>query len=997
MRSPGLLLLAGMGAACMGLAGTGLGIAATPEFAAVTMRAGQHPGFGRLVFDLPDGTQWRHSVQGNRVVLQFSAPLRLEPGPALPRNVLAVAADGDSAATVRLATGVRAHAWQMGEWVILDALDPAHPEPASSPKALPATTGPNVASSGSTSTPAAPASVQPANPPLPTAAPAQPMTPPAASGGTTQAPLPSPPPASVPAATPVPAASATAASPPVPALPAGDGTATSLALAVRHAALPAGQQGSAIVVPFEAGVGAAALVRAGTLLVVFDAPKPLDVAALRDDPVFATATVEELPTATLLRLQPPPGLGAVLTREAGGWRLALAHGQAASRSISASATAGGLLLAAAQPGRVVAITDPVGDGTLLVGTQLQDGQADQVARQAPEFALLPTFQGVAVEPLSDRLQLARVKDGFRLTDAGGPLALAPETLADNVAARAAALTRRFDLPAMPMEALRRRLDGQLAAAADAPPLARGQPRLAVARTMIALGMDQEALGALRTAAAADPRLADDPDLLGLEEIAAVLAGRPEQAAGLLDPRLTGTDEVALWRALRDAMAAPTPQAAHQAAEVLAATAPLLLTYPAAMQALPLPLALETMADAGQPRATAPLLAARPDDPRLALARAMVAQAEGDIPTALKGYDALASGRDRLTRLRAAMRAIDLRLAEKQMTPTEGLQALERLDAAWRGDRYELARRERMAELQLQTGAWRPALALLRESAARFPDEAPRLRERMQEAVGRLLRDDATRAMPPLDFVALLDENADLLGAAAASPDLQGRLADRLLALDLPDAAAPLLERLMRAAPPDAGRAATGARLAALRLATGDAPGALSALSDSQAEGLPASLVERRALLSADATARTGDIAQAAATLAALGTPAADRARADILERAGDLPGAIAALNALADRTVPPQGKLDEANRATMLHLAALAARAGDPATLAALRMHVGGRLEAGPDADTIRLLLAEPVRQVADLARAAKEATLAGTVAADLRTPAVTAVSQVAR
>ena len=442
----------------------------------------------------------------------------------------------------------------------------------------------------------------------------------------------------------------------------------------------------------------------------------------------------------------------------------------------------------------------------------------------------------------------------------------------------------------------------------------------------------------------------------------MLAHEPDEARGLGDERLSGSDEVALWRALRAAMAAPTPDAA----DVLAATAPLLLTYPEAVRDAALPLAVETMAEAGQAKGAARLLAARPDDSRLALARAMVANAEGKLSDALARYDALAAGPDRLARFRAAMRAIDLRLAQKQITPTEAADRLERLDAAWRGDAYEVARRERLAALRLQAGAWRPALAELRESAARFPDAAPALRARMGEAVAGLLRDDATRSMPALDFIALLEENADLLGAAATGPDAQARLADRLLALDLPDAAMPLLERLMRAAPPDAARGATGARLAGLRLA-GDAPGALAALAESQAPDLPAPLAERRALLAARATAQSGNTAEAVAQLAALGTQEADRARADILERAGDLPGTVGALTSLADKAVPAQGKLDEPARQILLRLAAAASRAGDQAALTALRARVAGRLDTGPSADALRLLLAEPVRQVADL------------------------------
>lgn len=775
----------------------------------------------------------------------------------------------------------------------------------------------------------------------------------------------------------VPAASQPPHSPAAPAPPVDESALAGLELAIRRT-----EADGMILLPFNHGVGAAAFRRGDQMLVVFDAAKPLDVTTLRDDPVFSTLTVEVLPSATLLRLHAPPHLGLTLHPVPEGWTLSLTHDASPPRGIAITPAGGGLALAASRPGHVVAVTDPVDGGILLVGTQLQDGQGIESARQAPEFALLPTLQGVVVEPLSDRLRLEPGKDEFRLTDATSPLALRPRSVPDQLAVDAEELTHRLDLPARPTEALAGTLRAQLAVAANTPPLSRGVPRLAVARTMIALGMGPEALGALHAAAMDDPRLVNDRELLGLEGVAAVLAYRPGEASMLADSRLSGTDEIRMWRALRDAMMKPGPGSAA----VLAHTAPMLLSYPEALRARLLPLALETMEAHGQAKAAGMILAARRYDPSLAFARALEAEEDGDTAAALAGYDALVKGRDRLARIKAALRAIDLRLATKAMTPKQAIDALGALDMAWRGDAIELARRERLAALQLEVGAWRPAIALLRDSAIRFPDVAPEIHARLRAAVEDLLSQDASHAMLPLDFVELLAGNADVLGEAAGRPAMQARLADRLLALDLPDEAAPLLERLMRAAPPDAGRAAAGARLAALRLASGDGPGATQALVDSEvAADLPASLVERRALLMAQASAKAGDAQAALTALTGIGTTDADRMRADLLERSGDLAGAVAALNALVGLTVPLQGTLDAPARATILRLAALAARTHDQATLTALRERVGHRLGSGEGADTIRLLLAAPVSQMADLARAGKETALAGAVAAELR------------
>ena len=82
-------------------------------------------------------------------------------------------------------------------------------------------------------------------------------------------------------------------------------------------------------------------------------------------------------------------------------------------------------------------------------------------------------------------------------------------------------------------------------------------------------------------------------------------------------------------------------------------------------------------------------------------------------------DTLANGHDQFDRARAAVRAVELRLAAGVLDKTQAADALDKLLYAWRGDARELALRERVAELRGQTGAWRVALATLRQAADRF--------------------------------------------------------------------------------------------------------------------------------------------------------------------------------------------------------------------------------------------------------------------------------------
>ncbi len=394
--------------------------------------------------------------------------------------------------------------------------------------------------------------------------------------------------------------------------------------------------------PFDADAAAAAFRRGASGGVVFDPRRPLDLAALRDDPAFDDASVQLLPGATVLRLRLAAEQVLVLARTAPGWTVTLAAAPAAAAAIPASIADGTLRFAAAGPGSVVSVPDPETGGAMQVGTLRREGLAVPVGRQTPEFALRPTFLGVAVEGVSDRARLRATPEGFVL-EADGPsrLALAPDDAA--AVSDAALFTRRWDIPNLPAEALLRRLQALRAGAAAAAPAARTGQRLAVAQAMIALGLGVEAQALLGLAGSEDGRAADDPERIGLAGMAALVAARPGDAAGLDDARLGDADEVKLWRALRRAALGD----GAAAAPVLAADLKLLLSYPPPLRERLLPLAAETLARSDRREAIRPVLARLADDRRLDLARGFLAEADGadgDPQAALAAYARAAEGR-----------------------------------------------------------------------------------------------------------------------------------------------------------------------------------------------------------------------------------------------------------------------------------------------------------------------------------------------------------------
>jgi len=765
------------------------------------------------------------------------------------------------------------------------------------------------------------------------------------------------------------------------AIPAGP-----VALVAIKVRPPAGLPGAAVLVPFSDRVGAALFSRGPDTYVVFDERRPIDLAALRDDPVFGSAVVTIYPTATVIHLTRPAGQSVILTPARSGWRISMVPATPRPTALTPVLINEGMTFPADAPGQVVAITDPVTGGTLLIGTQRVAGQSVLTPRRTSEFNLLVTGQGIVVEPLSDAIGLRITQTGFVLSGARNGLHLSSARAMDDAAIAAARLTRLFGFPRQTRENLSHRAKQQAVAAAITPSLKRGPPRAALAESMIGLGMGAEAETVLRVAMKDDPRQAADPATIGLAAVAALLAGRPNEAVDLADPRLTGTDEIAMWRAIQTAMA---DEGSPAAAAVLATTAPLLFTYPAELRARVLPLAMETMILGGQADAAAPLLAQREHDPDLAYARALLKQAQGDNEGALKLLDALTESRSTLDHARAASRAVELRLTMGQLDNKAAADALEKQLFAWRGDGRELALRLRIAELEAKAGAWRSVFAMLRAAKADFPARAADIDRRLKEAFASVPRDPSLDKMEPTELIGLLDENAELMADGPEGEPMRVLLADKLMALDLPKRADPLLTKLMRAAPYGPARAGFGATLATLRLREGDGDGAILALSESNSADMGDAVRERRSLIAARVEAKRGDLPGAVEALSATHSQDADEERAAILERSQDWAGAQDALTVLAARVVPepcvsPCGPLDSAQMGVMLRLATAATRAGDEAALTALRVRVGTRLGSGPQADMFRLLTAQPVRGTADLGRARAEMGVARSVAADM-------------
>ena len=903
------------------------------------VRVGDHAGFGRVVFDLPPGAAFETAVAGDRMVITFHGAGLVAQPMTLPRYLVSVQG-GQDTATLVMEPGARARSIHLDDRLIVDVAGPPSKAPRAEnrPDRVIREGG---AASGS----------------MPDGTPIVPIV---DRRGVVRA---------VPAIRTRLAVDRPAAAESAPEPVAVEAPAPSVEKAVAAPAPdPARAQSETALVPVEQAplaqapmpvvlrappdAGAAAFARGGMGIVVLDRRLP-------PQPVPDGVVWEQGAASTLVRFPLADGAVLRLARVASGWSaVAVAASDDAGRAVLMPVVSGeATRLLVPRASRVVTVLDPVTGGTLLVGTSLDAGPGVATERRTPGLTLLQSWLGVVVAPASDSVDLRATTGGFVLTG-GAPIA----------AVRTVALTRSFDLPDGDPDTLLNRLRAEQAGAAEAEPRARSRERMGAARSMIALGMGAEAQSLLQLVAADDPQAAADAQLVGLGAVAAVLARRPGEANGLDDQRLDGTDEIAFWRGLRDWQLRPEPGR-------LGALAQLALSYPQNLRQAIWPDVAEAAVEAG---------AAVPPELLPPFAKARRLDLGGKVDEALAAYDALVAGPDRWNQVRASWRATELRLAAGQTTPKEAAAALQRDAFNWRGDRHEVALRLRAVDLDAAGSEWRPALTELHDIAASFPDQVDAVRAHKAALLGSLLAAQGA-GLSALDTVLLAADFGDAVPDGEAGGVLARLLADKLMALDLPARAIPILQGLMQAAPAGEPRAEFGARLAQLLLDGGVPARAAEALAASAAPDLPPPLAESRGLLDARIKAAQGDLDGAVGLLDTLGTAAADDLRATLLAKNGDWRGSLAALAALAKKEVPAAGPLSDAAQDILVRQASAAAQVPDVAALLVL-----GRSAArlsGQRRDLFRVLTQAPLAGPGDLKRAGQELTAARVVAQGMQSP----------
>jgi hypothetical protein len=948
----------------------------------VGIRGGLHPTFTRLVFDWERAVEVEVTERDGGALITFSAPARFDLGPLKGRTIdpiRGVDPVSDRSIKVTLNPPATHRVVRDGTKVAIDFMLKADPMPARPAPAKPASTKPTPATpmpSGPASArpPPDPASIRPASD-KPAAAKA-PAKAPAASGlhAGQPTPLPGTPAAAneaLPSAGPAMAslAAEAAAQPsaaPIQAVP----------LIVGAEALPGG--GLRLRFPWKHPVGAAVYDRGGRFWIVFSRPAVLDLSGLGAGNGGLVAAARQVPQgdAAVLTLRLRSPMLPVVAERDNVWTVDLKDPKDAAMPIPLGIVAEPrhpagprVTVATAGASPVLRLRDPEVGDQLAVVPIAKVPAGISIARDYPEFSLVPTVQGIAIKSKADGVTVEVTADAVAILASQG-LAISganavrdvPAIAAGNPKAPMKADPMRFAAWAGPPGNYLATRHGLLQALVTARPSQVGTARVALARFHLANGEEAEALGILAQAGTADTRLADEAQFRLLRAAALTELRRYAEAeAELVRPDLVSDPEAMLWRGL----AAEGMGDHAKAADLIKRGENVLILYPPIRQALfrfalaDANLALGNLASAKaaldliDPELTTP-------DQRVGLMfrRAEIDLRGGDRVAARPKLEEVAASEHRQLATRARFALIGEKLAAGQIDRQAAIEEMDRLRLAWRGDAFEPTLLRRIGSLMVEGGQWREGFAAWRQASTLFAGTpyARQIADDLAAAFERLYLGGGADQLSPVEALGIYYDFRELTPAGAKGDEMIRRLADRLAAVDLLEQAGDLIEHQVNFRLKGEERARLANRLAILRLLDRQPERALKALDSTAGLPLPADLMLERRLVEARALGELGRFDQARQVLANDNVPPADAVRMELAWRSKDWPEAARLAGQTAEAALQASPAGDEATRRQILQGATALTLAGDEAALINLRNRLGPLFDGKPEADAFLLL-----------------------------------------
>jgi tetratricopeptide (TPR) repeat protein len=725
-------------------------------------------------------------------------------------------------------------------------------------------------------------------------------------------------------------------------------------------------------------VAAAVFRRVGFVWVIFDKTSKVDTDALLRAGGTIIRSIEQAQTTqgTVLRIATRKSVNPSVARDGLSWILEFRKQDLRpSTPIEVKAQPNSpvgpkVFLPVPEPGKPIAITDPMVGDNLVVIPVIPLGHGVAVSYVYPQLNVLPTAQGVVIQAKIDDLRVRPLRQGIELTSSSE---LALSEVSDDVAASARLtaqkpLQKLLDLEPWELKDLGKFIERKQLLLADLA-ASRGEQREAermnLVRFYFANGFHPEALGVLGRLQMERPDIADEAEFRLIRGgINYFMERLSDAAADLSHASLDNNDEANFWRA---AVISASGDKLAAAAE-LRRTGSITREYPKALKMPMGTLVVEAAVEIGDIKTAKAFIdalsAAKPSEnqqARLDYAEGRVLNVGGDVDGAISKWEEVLESRNRPVRARATMARLDLMLKLERMSVKEAIAILEDLRFAWRGDIFEFEMLRQLGGLYLDDGVYRNGLEALRQAATYYRDneEASQVTEQMADVFSRLYLRDGADSMPAVTAIAVYQEFKELTPAGAKGDEMIRKLADRLASVDLLEQAAEILEGQIRFRLSGPLKAEVGARLAVIYLLARQYERAMAALDATNENGLETGLLTQRRHLRARSMMGIGQREPALELLKRDKQKGADSLRAEIFWNAGDWANASKALRRVAKTSgAVKETPLNEEQANHVLNYAISLTLSGNERGLNRLRRDFGRAFEATSMKDAFRLVTA---------------------------------------
>ncbi|GAB1716669.1 MAG: tetratricopeptide TPR_4 protein [Nitrobacter sp.] len=622
--------------------------------------------------------------------------------------------------------------------------------------------------------------------------------------------------------------------------------------------------------------------RADTVWLVFDSEKPIDVGAIRKEGGSLITDIDRRPVdngqAIRIRLSRPQLASLSAGDPAGSapvapgrrWMVTLADAvQTPSRALTLQRNVVDRLHASvtvplAGAGRLHRIVDPDSGDALLVVTALPPAQGFVRHQEFVEFSLRESTHGVVIEPKADDLAVGIAPDKVTVTRPGGLTLSAANAGPERATTAARPIFDvgewRKDSEANFFQRLDELVDAASRAGNDE---ARTAARIDLARFYMARGFYYEAKAVLDLALSEQDPGQEDPVLLIVHSVASSLTNYTAAAMrDLANPAIGANYDSQLWKALALARQHKWAEAREKFKNAQFAISALPIDLQRLIVADAMRASLEVGDYSGVAARSSDLeVLGVPDEmkPEVTVMRGRLSEALGRDKDALAQYEEAMASPDREAATEAQIHDIALRQKRNEIKPEEALRDLETLSVMWRGDGLEVQTLKMLMALYTDAGRYTEALAVARTATKLEPDSP----------VSRQMQDDASALfaqlfltskgdnLPPVDALAMFYDYRDLTPIGRRGDEMIRRLADRLVAVDLLDQAADLLQYQVDHRLEGAARAQVAARLAMVYLMNRKPDRAIAALRTTRIADLAGELRQQRLLLEARAESDIG--------------------------------------------------------------------------------------------------------------------------------------------